>query len=210
MGVAAMLEASISVALLRQFAGTWHPFDRPRDVVIFLLGSCLVAAFVGGMVGTLSLWAGGFVPAEELQITFVTLRPADAAGIAVFGSLILAWYREPRLDADILTISAVITGVAVLIAAVAAWTGYPISYLFLPLFFGPDSGAGARAVTLAAAAIIVIAILSTIHGVGPFAADTANESILLLEGFMAVITFTGLIVVAVRAPAGGGGSPRSP
>src|SRR5262249_43101877 len=34
-GVAAMLEASISVALLRQLAGTWYPFERPRDVVIF-------------------------------------------------------------------------------------------------------------------------------------------------------------------------------
>ena len=28
-GVAAMLEASISVALLRQLAGTWHPFEHP-------------------------------------------------------------------------------------------------------------------------------------------------------------------------------------
>jgi integral membrane sensor domain MASE1 len=81
-GVAAMLEASISVALLRQLAGTWHPFERPRDVVIFLVGSCLVAALVGGMVGTLSLWAVGIVPSEQLQITFVTYFLADAAGIA--------------------------------------------------------------------------------------------------------------------------------
>ena len=198
-GVAAMLEASISVALLRQLAGTWHPFERPRDVVIFLVGSCLVAALVGGMVGTLSLWAGGIVPTEELQITFVTYFLADAAGIAVFGSLILAWYREPRPDANILTISVVITSVAILIAALEAWTGYPISYLFLPLFLWAGFRAGARAVTLAATAIIVIAILSTTRGVGPFVANTANESILLLEGFMAVITFTGLIVVAVRA-----------
>jgi signal transduction histidine kinase len=198
-GVAAMLQASISVASLRQLAGTWHPFDRPRDVVIFLVGSCLVAALVGAMVGTLSLWAGGFVPTEELQITFVTYFLADAAGIAVFGSLILAWYREPRLDANILTISIVITTVAVLIAAVAAWTGYPISYLFLPLFLWAGFRAGARAVTLAATAIVVIAILSTVRGIGPFVANTTNESILLLEGFMAVITFTGLIVVAVRA-----------
>src|SRR5215510_15815091 len=61
-GVAAILEASISVALLRQLAGTWHPFDRPRDVVIFLLGSCLVAALVGGLVGTLSALGGRLCP----------------------------------------------------------------------------------------------------------------------------------------------------
>src|SRR5262249_3245628 len=108
-------------------------------------------------------------------------------------------YREPRLDADILTISVVITGLAVLIAAVAAWTGYPIRILFLPLFLWAGFRGGARAVTLAATAIIVITIVATIRGVGPFVADTVNESILLLEGFMAVITFTGLIVVAVRA-----------
>ena len=197
--VAAMLEASISVALLRQLAGTWHPFERPRDVVIFLVGSCLAAALVGGMVGTLSLWATGIVPTEEFQITLVTYFLADAAGIAVFGSLILAWYREPRPDANVLTISVVITSLAILIAAVEAWTGYPISYLFLPLFVWAGFRAGARAVTLAATAIIVIAIVSTIHGVGPFVVDTANEFILLLQGFIAVITFTGLIVVAVRA-----------
>jgi signal transduction histidine kinase len=197
-GVAAMLEASISVALLRQLAGTWHPFERPRDVVIFLVGSCLVAALVGGMLGTLSLWAVGIVPSEQLQITFVTYFLADAAGIAVFGSLILAWYREPRPDANILTISLVITTLAILIGALEAWTGYSISFLFLPLFLWAGFRAGARAVTLAATAIIVIAILSTAYGVGPFA-DAANESILLLEGFIAVITFTGLIVVAVRA-----------
>jgi signal transduction histidine kinase len=198
-GIAAILQASISVAVLRQLAGTWHPFERPRDVAIFLVGSCLVAALVGGMVGTLSLWAAGIVPTEELQITFVTYFLADAAGIAVFGSLILAWYREPRPDANVLIISAVITILAILIAAVEAWTGYPISYLFLPLFVWAGFRAGARAVTLAATAIIVIAILSTTQGVGPFVANTANESILLLEGFIAVITFTGLIVVAVRA-----------
>src|SRR5262249_43165236 len=39
-GVAAMLEASISVALLRQHGGTWQPFEHPRDAVIFLVGSC--------------------------------------------------------------------------------------------------------------------------------------------------------------------------
>src|SRR5262249_15179085 len=161
-------------------------------------GSCLVAALVGGMAGTLSLWAVGIVPTEQLQITFVTYFLADAAGIAVFGSLILAWYRDPRPDANILTISLVITSVAILIAALEAWTGYSISFLFLPLFLWAGFRAGARAVTLAATAIIVLAILSTAYSVGPFAA-AANATILLPEAFLAVITCAGLSVVAIRA-----------
>ena len=198
-GIGAILEALISVALLRRLAGTWHPFERSRHVVIFLLGSCLAAAFVGGTVGTFSLWAGGFVPRDQVEITFVTFVLADAAGIAVFCALVLAWYREPRIDREIVLNSLVVVGVVLLIGVLEAWIRYPIDYLFLPLLLWAGFYAGPRGVTLAAAAITVVAIVSTIRGIGPFVGKTDNELILLLEGFMAVITFTGLIVVAVLA-----------
>ncbi len=198
-GIGAVLEALISVAMLRQLAGTWHPFDRSRHVVVFLLGSSLFAAMVGGTVGTLSLWAGGFVPAGELQITLITFVLADAAGIAVFGALVLAWYREPRLDREIVTSALLIVSGVILIAALEAWILYPIDYLYLPLLVWAGFRAGPRGVTIAATAITIAAILSTIRGIGPFVGNTPNESILLLEGFMAVITFTGLIVVAANA-----------
>ena len=43
-GIGAVLEAWIGARLLERLAGTWHPFDRSRDVVVFLLGSSLAAA----------------------------------------------------------------------------------------------------------------------------------------------------------------------
>src|SRR5262249_56259168 len=97
-----------------------------------------------------------------------------------------------------LTLPAVIHALQTLIPPPEAWPGSSISFLSLPLFLWAGLRAGARAVTLAATAIIVIAILATAYGVGPFA-EAANESILLLEGFMGVMRFPGLIVVAVRA-----------
>jgi serine phosphatase RsbU (regulator of sigma subunit) len=198
-GAGSILEALIAVAVLRHFAGTWHPFDRARDVVVFLIGSCLAAALVCGAIGTLSLRAGGFVPDGELAITFVTFFFADAAGIAVFGALVLAWYRKPQLDQDIVMSSAAIMTTVLLIASVGVWSRYPVDYLFLPLLLWAGFRAGSRGVTLAAATITVVTILATIQGAGSFVGKTANESILLLEGFMAVITFTGLLIVAVRA-----------
>ena len=186
--------------MLRRFSGTWHPFDRASHVVIFLLGSCLAAAIVCGAIGTFSLWAGGFVPDDDVAITFVTFCLADAAGIAVFGTLALAWYREPQLDREIvLASSALIVVIVLSIAVLGAWSRYPVDYLFLPLLLWAGFRGGPRGVTLAAAAITVVTILATMYGVGSFVGNTANESILLLEGFMAVITFTGLLVVAVRA-----------
>jgi serine phosphatase RsbU (regulator of sigma subunit) len=198
-GIGSILEALIALGVLRALAGTWHPFDRARNVVIFLLGSSLLAAFVGGTIGTLSLWAFGFVPNDELNETFVTFVLADAAGIAVFGALILAWYREPRPDLRILAHACFILIVVAAIAAVETWLRYPIDYLYLPLLLFAGFRAGPRGVTLAAAAITIAAIHVTIAGVGPFVGKTDAQSILLLEVFVAVITFTGLLVVAVRA-----------
>lgn len=198
-GVGSILEALIALGVLRALAGAWHPFDRARNVVIFLVGSCLAAACVGGTIGTLSLWAFGFVPNDELAETFVTFILADAAGIAVFGALILAWYREPRLNLHIVAHAVVILIATAAIASLETWLRYPIDYLYLPLLLFAGFRAGPRSVTLAAAAITIAAILVTIAGIGPFVGKTDAESILLLEVFVAVITFTGLLLVAVRA-----------
>jgi serine phosphatase RsbU (regulator of sigma subunit) len=198
-GIGAILEASIAVAMLRSLAGTWHPFDRSRHVVIFLLGSSLGAALVGGTIGTLSLWAGGFVPPGELEITFITFVLADAAGIAVFGALCLAWYREPRIDSDILMKSLSFVAGVLIIAGFELWTRYSIDFMFLPVLLWGGFRAGARGVTLTAAAITVVAILGSIDGIGSFVGKTPNETILLLDTFIAVMTFTGLLTVAVRA-----------
>ncbi len=198
-GVGSILEALIALAMLRHFARAWHPFDRSRDVVIFLLGSSLAAAFVCGAIGTFSLWANGFVPNAEVRITFITFFLADAAGIAVFGALALAWYREPWPDRRTVVTSVVVLTVVLAIAGLEIWSHYPVDYFFLPLLLWAGFRSGPRGVTLASAAITVVVVLATTHGVGSFVGKTDNESILLLEGFMAVITFTGLLTVAVRA-----------
>jgi serine phosphatase RsbU (regulator of sigma subunit) len=198
-GVGSILEAAIAVAALRLLAGAWHPFDRSRHVVIFLIGSSLAPSFVCGAIGTFSLWAAGFVPNAEFRITFITFFLADAAGIAVFGALVLAWFREGRVDGSTAVNAALILGAALAIGALGAWSRYPVDYLFLPLLLWAGFRAGARGVTLAAAATTLITILATIDGRGSFVGKTDDESILLLEGFIAVITFTGLLIVAVRA-----------
>lgn len=198
-GVAAIAEAMVAVAVLRYFAGNWHPFDRALHVVIFLLGSCLAAGVIGGTIGTLSLWAGGFVPNGELETTLVTFILADAAGIAVFCPLVVAWYREPYLDRAIAICAATIVAVVLAIAGLEDRLLYPIDYLYLPLLLFAGFRAGPRGVTLAAAAITLAVIHNTVTGVGPFVGRTDNESFLLLQVFMAVITFTGLLLAAVRA-----------
>ncbi len=198
-GIGGTLEAWIGAQLLLRLTGTWHPFDRSRDVVAFLLGTSLAAALPGGAIGSVSLWLGGFVPPGEFGITFLTFFLADASGIAVFAALVLAWVREPRLDRNVITACLIAVAGAALIAALANVTRFAVDFLYLPLLLWAAFRAGPRGVTVAATAITAFAILNTIDGVGSFVGRTPNESILLLEVFLAVITFTGLLTVAILA-----------
>ena len=198
-GVGGILEALLAAATLQGLTGTPYPFERPRQVVIFLVVSALGAALVGGTIGTLSMWACGFVPTTELLATLVTFIFADAAGIAVFGALVLAWHREPGLDNKILAISLGAIAGSVLISAIAIWSGRPIYFLYLPLLLWAAFGGGPRGVTVAATAITAVTIVTTSYGVGQFVGRSPDEAVLLLEIFVAVITFTGLLTVAVLA-----------
>ncbi len=68
-----------------------------------------------------------------------------------------------------------------------------------PLQLWAAFGGGARGVTVAATAITVVTIITTSYGVGQFVGRSPDEAVLLLEIFVAVITFTGLLTVAVLA-----------
>ena len=199
-GTAAVAEAFAATAIMRRLSGTWHPFERAKDAVIFLLLASLGGAACAAIIGVGLFWITGATPTNQLAITFITWWLADAAGIAVFGPLALAWYRErPFVDRRLAETLAMVVGAVLIIAAVAYSSGYPIDYLYLPVLLWAGLRAKARGVTFAATAISAVIIVATAYGIGSFVGKTDNQSFLLVEGFMAVITFTGVLVVAVRA-----------
>src|SRR5437899_2121371 len=198
-GIGGLLEASLAAVALWRVAGTPYPFERPRQVVIFLLASALAPAVVGGTIGTVSMWACGFVPRRELAETLATFIFSDASGIAVFGALVLAWHREPLADRKLVGVSLGAIAGIVLVGLVSAWTRHPIFFLYLPLLLWAAFGGGPRGVTVAATAITAVALVTTSYGVGSFVGRTPEESVLLLIIFISVMTFTGLVTVAVLA-----------
>jgi serine phosphatase RsbU (regulator of sigma subunit) len=199
-GIAAVAEALGAAKLMRWLSGNWQPFDRALDTVVFLLVAGPGGAACGAVIGVGTFWLVGVTPSDQFPITFVTWLLADVAGIGVFAPLVLAWYRDgPGFDGRLIgTAAAVIAAVAV-VGALAYVTKYPIDYLYLPILLWAGFRAKARGASFAATAISAAIIVATANGVGSFIGKSDNQSFLLVEGFMAVITFTGLLVVAVRA-----------
>jgi diguanylate cyclase (GGDEF)-like protein len=73
---------------------------------------------------------------------------------------------------------------------------YPLSFLPLPCLVWIACRFKPGGVALAACFVSAIAVAATCNGTGPFARDTTNESLLLLQGFTGLTTIMALTLAA--------------
>src|SRR5438874_1939855 len=126
-------------------------------------------------------------------------------GVLLVAPLLITWLTQPRLEwAPRKRIEAAVLFLSLLIGVHVGFGGwlhhgahYPLPFVPLPWLvwsafrFGPREAATAAAVTSG------IAVWDTVNGLGPFARETVNESLLLVQAFVAVVTVTILTMAAL-------------
>ncbi len=99
-------------------------------------------------------------------------------------------------------ILAALTGVALMVFGgrfPADIKSYPLEFLCVPFLLWAAFRQGRRTVVTAMAILSGIAVWGTTHGFGPFALDTRQESLVLVQAYMAVMATTGAVLAAVVA-----------
>ena len=204
-GVGNTLEALLEAYLLQRFAGDRNPFHRGRDVFVFGAFAGGLSCAVAATTGVSSLWLGGLLPGTALALNWWTWWLGDLGGMIAITPLLLTWWENPRLGWDLRRLVEGLALASLFIASSLSifgnWlpgrTVHSLSYLVLIFLgwtafrFGPRETA--TAITMA----VGIAIWGTIRGVGPFHADTLNESLLLLQAFVILVGVSGLVMAAL-------------
>ncbi len=197
------LEAVVAVALLRR-VGFRAAIDRLRDALA-LVGAGLASATVSATIGVISLCAGGVQPWHAFASLWWIWIVGDTMGALVVAPVLLVWSALParRWTARRLAEAAALVVAVVLLSAVvfAGWgafriTAYPLQYTVFPLVAWAALRFGPRGTALLTLLVSGIAIWSTVHGWGPFAVGTIDESLVLLQLFMAVVAVSGLVLAA--------------
>ncbi|HEY2824141.1 MAG TPA: MASE1 domain-containing protein [Gemmatimonadales bacterium] len=200
------LEAGVAAVLVRQFARGAGSFDRARDAFLFSGLAALLATTVSATTGVGSLAIAGLVPNDQFGSVWLTWWLGDLNGALTIAPLILlwargskmVWTRAARIEAVILFAGIVVIGVFVFGGVVSQPlnSGYPLEFLSLPLFVWAAFRLSQREAITAACLAEAIAIWGTLHNHGPFARRDPNESLLLLQAFMAVATLMTLALAA--------------
>ncbi len=199
MGPGGTFQACCGAYLIRRFCTDGEPLGRIRDVFCFV-GTQAIACLSSATFGVFALCVGNIVPWSAYAYTWLTWFLGDGMGVVLVAPLLLKWreglplFYNPWLAveaASILTLS--------LIASFLAFSGvFQSSMIFLPLplvLWAAVRG-DQFAVSSTVFGVLSIAVWYTTQGLGPFAIDDRNISLMLLQLYAAITLVTGSAVAA--------------
>jgi len=209
-GIAAgnTLEAVVGAYLVGRYARGRHAFERSHDTFRYAAFAALGSTTISASVGVGSLALGGFLDPARTGTVWLTWWLGNTVSDLLLAPVIVLWVTHQRsrwsarqtLEAAGGAIAVMLTGLLVFgDVAPGGWRHYPLNFLCVPVLLWPAFRLGQRESATNALLLTAIAITGTLRGFGPFARDSPNESLLLLQSFVAVVSFTVVAVGAVVA-----------
>src|SRR6266851_9255293 len=207
MGIAVgnTIEGVVGCYLVTRFAGGPHSFERAQDVFKFGFLAGMVSTAVSATIGVSSLALSGFAEWTMYGPIWCTWWLGDAVGAVVVTPLLLVWRENPLLkwtreqatELALLFLGLFLTGWVVFGGHFhSALKNYPLEYLCIPFLIWAAFRFGRRKAATAVTALAGIAAWGTLHGYGPFARESQNTSLLLLQSFMGIMAITTLVLAA--------------
>ncbi len=195
----AVVTAWLGRTLVRRLAGRGNPLDSLQGVILLLAVGGTVCCLFSATNGLTWLTLGGFAPMSAFGRIWLTWWLGDVAGIFVFAPLLLAWLGRPVFLPRIRWMEAGICFGLLFLVAHLIFNVYakPFAFVVIPFLVWPALRFGQRGVTLAALLVSGVSVWGTVHGAGPFSLASLNQSLLVLETFLSVLTLTGLCGAAV-------------
>jgi diguanylate cyclase (GGDEF)-like protein len=198
------LEAVTAAYLVNRYADGRKVFERSHNIFKFALFAAFGAA-ISATIGTTILSVGGLASWPRYSAIWSTWWLGDVVGAIIVTPFLVLWIENPRLEwtrrqmielfflfAGLFTVAWIIFGDGLHFVV----SNYPFEYLCFPFLVWAAYRFGRRKAATAIAALAVVATWGTFHGFGPFARNSLNTSLLLLQSFMAITTLTALVLAA--------------
>ncbi len=198
--------AAIAGALLVQsLARTRNPLDTMRGVLILIAGGGMLATLISATIGTVTLLEAGLIAKSLYNSVWLTWWLGDSGGVLMIAPLLLAWKQLPEKNWSVIRAleAAALLMCTLLIAQLVFGRNSGLAINHVPLAFLPITPLawaamrfGKHGATICLTVVAASAVWGTIGGSGPFMRTDMNESLLLLQLFMAVTTLFTLLFAA--------------
>jgi diguanylate cyclase (GGDEF)-like protein len=199
------LEAVLAAYLVNRFANGQRCFERARDTFRFGILAATVSTALCATWGAAILCLSGLSHWPDYRATWMTWWLGDGVSVVVLAPLLILWLAGPRSRwswtrlAEFVALIMSGTLVSQFVFGPFALPGaknYPLEYLCIPFLVWAAFRFGQREAATTTLAVSLVATLGTVRGSGPFAFGNKSESLMLLQGFMAI---AGVMTMALAA-----------
>jgi len=199
------LEALTGAWLVLRFANGRRVFNRPRDFFKFVILAGVLSTAISATFGVISVCLGGFARWADARSIGLTWWLGDMGGALIVAPPLILWGSNPRLvwrrwqvlEGTILLGLVGLVGEAVFAQPlIPALSRDPLSFLCIPFLVWTAFRFDQRLTAVAALLLSGIATWGTLHGFGPFIRENPNDSLLLLQAFMAVTVLMSMSLAA--------------
>ncbi len=198
------LEAVIGVMLLQRLLSFHASLDRLSDVIGLVIIAFIVTT-ISATVGASTLVFTAMASNSEFFRLWVIWWIGDLLGALVVAPVILVWIKPLSLKNK----QKKVFEAASLFLATILLTWYVFSkktpmdvthqamiYVIFPFVIWAAIRFAQHGATASNFLVSAIAIWGTVSGAGPFAQESINDSLILLQTFMGVVSLTSLILAA--------------
>ena len=196
------LEGIAGAYLVRRFANGAHAFERAQDVFSFMIAAALMSTAVSATFGVTTLCLGGVAGWADYGSIWLTWWLGDAVGNLVVAPVLILWAVHPRgawsgariLESAIFLLCLFLVGQIVFGDPFSSrMHNYPLVFLCTPFLIWSVFRFSQRETATSILLLSAMAIQGTLDGFGPFAMESPNESLLVLQ------TFTGINSMMILA-----------
>ncbi len=194
----ALIEAVLGTRLIRRFLPIAAPFASAKSVLRFVL----IVAICTGLNATIAVTTiclGGFSPWTNYGFLWLTFWTGNAITVLVFLPLLLVWQRvspipwQSRKWMEALLLLSLLIGIGKL----AFSANFPVQYMMLPCLWWAAFRFGQHGATLAIVLVSTLALWGTVNGTSSFVRESLNESLILLQTFMGVVSVSTMLFSAL-------------
>ncbi len=186
----------LATYLIKKYAKHRQIFSHVKTVILYIVAA-IFSPMVSATLGISSLCITNTIPWQNFGISWLTWWLGSALPHLIFSPTLIIWrdFWKIRHHYNLWEI-----GIGGLLFLVISWLAfardYPLAYFLLPVLIWTVFRYGSFVSNLLVTVVSLIAILSTAWGHGLYVKGSPNDSLLLLQSFMAVFGLTSLILSA--------------
>lgn len=197
--LSSVLASFVTARLVKKACGDKNILGNGKSILFLLFAAPVSFCSITASISVSSLYINGVIQPELFWYAYKTWWFGDAIGIILITPFFLSWAQKDSFKRENFKfIEMTLHGIITIALCITIFFKYhELKYLLLPILFWSSYRFPIQITTFVIFIVALMALFSTLRGIGPFNEETVNDSIFFLNLFLSTISICSLFLSGI-------------